>query len=154
MKAIVATQYGPPEVLELREVPQPMPKDSEVLVKIHATTVTAGDTRVRSFTVPRSFWLPARLALGLTKPRKAIPGMVIAGGIAPETWPPTRQEIEAIAIESRVPVDRVASSIDDVHRLDPAAQDRLLADVSVLARHLSRIASTERTTSEPTRSEP
>lgn len=81
MKAIVATEYGPPEVLELREVPQPMPKDSEVLVKIHATTVTAGDARVRSFTVPRSAWVPARLTLGLTKPRKAIPGMVLAGEV-------------------------------------------------------------------------
>ena len=79
MKAIVATQYGSPEVLELREVVKPTPKDNEVLVKVYATTVTAGDIRVRSFTVPRSFWLPARLTLGLRKPKKAILGMVLAG---------------------------------------------------------------------------
>ncbi|MBX3061667.1 MAG: NAD(P)-dependent alcohol dehydrogenase [Anaerolineae bacterium] len=82
MKAIVATNYGSPEVLKLTEVANPVPNDNEVLVKIHATTVTAGDARVRSFTVPRSAWLPARLTLGLTKPRKAIPGMVLAGEVA------------------------------------------------------------------------
>lgn len=81
MKAIVATQYGAPEVLQLQEMAKPTPKDNEVLVKVYATTVTAGDARVRSFNVPRSLWLPARLTLGLTKPRKAIPGMVLAGEV-------------------------------------------------------------------------
>ncbi|MFN8531119.1 MAG: NAD(P)-dependent alcohol dehydrogenase [Anaerolineae bacterium] len=81
MKAVIATRYGAPEVLELQEVVKPVPKANEVLVKIHATTVTAGDARVRSFTVPRSAWLPARLTLGLTKPKKAIPGMVLAGEV-------------------------------------------------------------------------
>lgn len=81
MKAIVATRYGSPEVLELQEAAKPAPKDDEVLIRVHATTVTSGDIRVRSFTVPRSFWLPARLTLGLTKPKKAIPGMVLAGEV-------------------------------------------------------------------------
>lgn len=81
MKAIVATKYGQPDVLELREVAKPSPQDNEVLVKVHATTVTAGDSRVRSFTVPRSVWIPARLTLGWTKPKKSIPGMVLAGEI-------------------------------------------------------------------------
>ncbi|MEQ8671858.1 MAG: NAD(P)-dependent alcohol dehydrogenase [Aggregatilineales bacterium] len=81
MKAIVATKYGSPEVLEYREVTKPIPADNEVLVKVYATTVTAGDSRVRSFTVPRSLWLPARLTLGLTKPKKSIPGMVLAGEV-------------------------------------------------------------------------
>jgi NADPH:quinone reductase-like Zn-dependent oxidoreductase len=81
MKAIVCTKYGPPEVLELKEVEKPVPKDNEVLVKVYATTVTAGDSRVRSFTVPLSYWLLARLALGLRKPKKAIPGMIVAGEI-------------------------------------------------------------------------
>jgi NADPH:quinone reductase-like Zn-dependent oxidoreductase len=81
MKAIVCTHYGPPEVLERKEVAKPAPKDHEVLVKVYATTVTAGDSRVRSFTVPLSYWLLARIALGLRKPKKAIPGMIVAGEV-------------------------------------------------------------------------
>jgi NADPH:quinone reductase-like Zn-dependent oxidoreductase len=81
MKAIVCTQYGPPEVLELQEVEKPTPKDNEVLVKVYATAVTSGDSRVRSFTVPLSYWLLARLALGLSKPKKAILGSVFAGEV-------------------------------------------------------------------------
>jgi len=81
MKAIVCTKYGPPEVLELKEVEKPTPKDNEVRVKVHATTVTSADSRVRSFTVPLSYWLPARIALGLRKPKKAILGSVFAGEI-------------------------------------------------------------------------
>ena len=81
MKAVVCTEYGAPEVLQIREVNTPAPSDNEVLVKVHATTVTAADYRVRSFNVPTSFWLPARLALGLTKPRKSILGMELAGEV-------------------------------------------------------------------------
>ena len=81
MKAIVCTKYGPPEVLQLQEVEKPTPKDGEVLVKIYATTVTVADSRVRGFRVPPSFWLPARLALGLSKPKLAILGTDFAGEI-------------------------------------------------------------------------
>jgi NADPH:quinone reductase-like Zn-dependent oxidoreductase len=81
MKAVVYTEYGPPEVLQLEEVEKPVPKDNEVLIKVYATTVTAGDCRARSFTVPRSAWLPARIALGIRKPRKAILGLELAGEI-------------------------------------------------------------------------
>jgi len=81
MKAIVCTRYGPPEVLQLQEVEKPTPKDGEVLVKIYATTVTVADSRVRGFRVPPSFWLPARLALGLSKPKLAILGTDFAGEI-------------------------------------------------------------------------
>jgi NADPH:quinone reductase-like Zn-dependent oxidoreductase len=81
MKAIVCTQYGPPDVLQLKEVEKPAPKDNEVLVKVYATAVTSGDARVRGFAVPLSYWLLARLALGLSKPRKAILGSVFAGEV-------------------------------------------------------------------------
>lgn len=81
MKAIVATKYGGPEVLQLKQVQKPAPKDNEILVKVHATTVTAGDFRMRSFTVPPLFWIPARLTLGLTKPKQPIYGMELAGEV-------------------------------------------------------------------------
>jgi NADPH:quinone reductase-like Zn-dependent oxidoreductase len=79
MKAIVASQYGGPEVLQLEEVQKPTPKANEILIKVHATTVTAADFRMRSFTVPAAVWIPARLALGITKPRQPIYGSELAG---------------------------------------------------------------------------
>jgi NADPH:quinone reductase-like Zn-dependent oxidoreductase len=81
MKAIVASKYGGPEVLQLREIEKPTPKDNEILIKVRATTVSAGDFRMRSFTVPPLFWLPARLTLGLTKPKQPIYGMELAGEV-------------------------------------------------------------------------
>ncbi len=81
MKAIVATKFGAPEVLKLSEVEKPTPKDNELLIKVHATTVTAGDIRMRSLNVPPLFWLPARLTLGFTKPKHPIYGMELAGEV-------------------------------------------------------------------------
>ena len=81
MKAVTWTKYGTPEVLELKELARPVPNPNEVLVKIHATTVTAGDVRLRATKVPVGFWLPTRLAFGLTKPRKAIFGMEFSGEV-------------------------------------------------------------------------
>lgn len=81
MRAIICTRYGPPEVLQLQEVPKPVPKKDEVLIQVRATTVHVGDVRIRRFDVPRWQWPLARLALGLTKPRNAIPGMELAGVI-------------------------------------------------------------------------
>jgi NADPH:quinone reductase-like Zn-dependent oxidoreductase len=68
-------------VLQLKEVAKPAPKNNEVLVKVYATTVTIGDCRMRSFTVPRRDWLFARLYLGIFKPRRPILGMELAGKI-------------------------------------------------------------------------
>jgi len=81
MKAVVCTKYGPPEVLQIREVEKPIPKKNEILVRIRATTVTVADHRVRSFTVPAAVWLPARIALGIIRPRRPILGVELAGEI-------------------------------------------------------------------------
>src|SRR4030065_2650115 len=81
MKAIIYEKYGSPEVLHITEIEKPFPKETKVLVKIHATTVTAGDIRMRGFKVPAHFWLPARFALGLTGPKKKTLGMEISGVI-------------------------------------------------------------------------
>ena len=81
MRAIICTRYGPPEVLQLREVEKPTPKDDEVLVKIHATAVTASDIFIRGSQIPIQFLIPMRLYIGLTRPRKSIIGLVLAGEI-------------------------------------------------------------------------
>ena len=81
MKAIVATDYGAPEVLQLREVAKPTPKDNEVLIRVHATTVTSGDVRIRSSTYSPGFSLLMRIMLGIRRPRKTIPGNEFAGEV-------------------------------------------------------------------------
>ena len=81
MKAIVCTGYGPPEVLQLKEIEKPIPKDNEVLIRVHATTVTSGDVWIRSSTFSPWFWLAGRIMYGLTRPRKKIPGNELAGEI-------------------------------------------------------------------------
>ena len=82
MKAIVWTKYGPPDGLELREVEKPAPKDNEVLVRVHASTVTAGDIQLRGLKLPILLWLPARLFLGLMRPtRIKVLGQELAGQI-------------------------------------------------------------------------
>jgi NADPH:quinone reductase-like Zn-dependent oxidoreductase len=79
MKAIVYEKYGPPEVLQFKELEKPTPKDNEVLIKTYATTVTSGDWRVRSLNVPSGFGPIVRLAFGVTRPRQPILGTELAG---------------------------------------------------------------------------
>ena len=81
MKAIVYEKYGSPEVLHFKEIEKPVPKDHEILVKVYATTVHRGDSRMRSFSVPRGTWLLARIALGFRGPRNKILGMEISGEV-------------------------------------------------------------------------
>jgi NADPH:quinone reductase-like Zn-dependent oxidoreductase len=81
MKAVICPQYGPPEVLQIRNVEKPYPKNNEVLIKIFATAVTASDIFIRSSNVPIFVFIPMRFMLGICKPRQAILGLVIAGKI-------------------------------------------------------------------------
>lgn len=81
MKAVIYTKYGQPEVLQLKDIPKPVPKDNEVLVKIYTTTAHIGDFRMRSFTVPPLYWIPFRIYLGIFGPRRKILGLELAGEI-------------------------------------------------------------------------
>ena len=76
MKAIECTKYGAPEFLQMNEVEKPTPKDTEVLIKIHATSVSSGDARMR-----RADPYIIRLIFGFKRPRKSILGVVVAGEI-------------------------------------------------------------------------
>ena len=87
MKAVICTKYGSPNVLQLQKVEKPIPKDNEILVKIHATTVHIGDTKIRSFKPDMGFFLDLlvkpmmRIMIGFRGPRKKILGMELAGEI-------------------------------------------------------------------------
>lgn len=81
MRAFIYRRYGGPDVVELSEVPKPVPRDNEVLVRIRATTVTSGDWRVRTMCVPTGLGIIARLAFGFTRPRQPIMGSELAGTI-------------------------------------------------------------------------
>lgn len=97
MRAIVCTRYGPPDVLQLRDVPAPVPKDDEVLVRIRATTAGAADCELRRFDFAPWIWLPIRLAFGIRGPRQPVLGQELAG------------DVEAVggAVTSFKPGDRV-----------------------------------------------
>jgi NADPH:quinone reductase-like Zn-dependent oxidoreductase len=81
MKAIVCTKYGPPEVLHLKEVEKPAPRDNEVLIKIHAAAVTVSDCIVRSGKVNILLWIPMRIFIGFRRPRNPVLGLELAGEI-------------------------------------------------------------------------
>jgi NADPH:quinone reductase-like Zn-dependent oxidoreductase len=100
MKAAVCERYGPPEVVQVREVPTPVPADDGVLVEVMATTVNSGDARVRALRVPRGLKLAMRLRLGVTKPKHPILGFEVAG----------RVEAVGAAVTRFQPGDRVVAS--------------------------------------------
>ena len=81
MKAALCRRYGPPDVVQIAEVPRPEPGATELLVRVRATTVTAGDSRLRSARVPRGFGIPLRLGMGITGPRQPILGFELAGEV-------------------------------------------------------------------------
>lgn len=82
MRAWVATGYGGPEVLALRDVPLPVPARGEVLIRVQATTVSSGDRRVRALDLPPGMGLVGRLALGLRRPRRPVLGAELTGRVA------------------------------------------------------------------------
>ena len=81
MKAAVYEKYGLPEVVQIRDVPKPTPRNNEILVKVIATTLHRGDTRMRSLSIPGSFFekLMGRIFIGITGPKRKILGMELAG---------------------------------------------------------------------------
>jgi NADPH:quinone reductase-like Zn-dependent oxidoreductase len=89
MKAIVYTEYGPPDVLQIQEIEKPTPKDNEILIRVYATSVNIGDIWARNFkeisprkfTMPFPLWLPARMYFGFTKPKINILGSEFAGEV-------------------------------------------------------------------------
>lgn len=89
MKAIVMSDYGPPEVLKLKEVNKPAPKDNEILVRVHAVSVNYGDIVARNFknltpgefNMPFLLWLVARIQFGISKPKTTILGSEFAGEV-------------------------------------------------------------------------
>jgi len=94
---MVCTAYGSPDVLELRDVPRPVPKDNEVLVRVRATTVSAADCELRRFDFAPWIWVPVRLAFGVFRPRQPVLGQELAG------------DVEAVGsdVTSLAPGDRV-----------------------------------------------
>ena len=89
MKAIVYTKYGPPDVLQLKDIEKPVPKNNEILIKIQATPVNYGDITARNFgnlstrqfNMPLLFWFPARIGFGFSKPKRGILGSELSGEI-------------------------------------------------------------------------
>ena len=89
MKAVVYTEYGPPEVLQIKDIEKPIPKNNEILIRVYATALNYGDIVTRNFKnipsrefhMPLPFLLPTRISFGLTKPKKKILGAELAGEV-------------------------------------------------------------------------
>jgi len=93
MKAIVYEKYGSPDVLKLKELEKPTPKDNELLIKMYATTATLYDCWARSSTAPPGFWLMSRMGSGLLKPKQPILGTELAGEIEAVGTEVTRSKV-------------------------------------------------------------
>ena len=81
MKAMVYDKYGPPEVLQLRDIPKPIPKDDELLVKVHAAAVTMADCEIRGGKMDSFIWVVIRIMYGFFKPKYQILGQELAGEV-------------------------------------------------------------------------
>lgn len=139
MKATIYTEYGSPDVLQLGDVPMPMPKDGEVLIKVHATTVAYGDLLARrmgsvtasEFNMPLPLLLPSRLAFGWSKPKVNILGSEFAG------------EVEAIgsAVTRFKPGDPVMGYLG--RRMGAYAEYVCLAETASLAHKPTKLSYAE-----------
>lgn len=125
MRAAIYEQFGPPEVVHIRGVARPAPRPREVLVKIEATSLTIGDTIMRSLNLPGPAWqrLMGRLFLGLRKPRRPILGMELAG----------RVEATGPAVTGFRPGDEVFASTFE-NNFGGHAEYKCLPETGVLAR--------------------
>ena len=132
MKAIICTKYGPPEVLQLKEVEKPTPKNNEVLIKIHAAAVTVSDCIVRSGKVNILLWIPMRIFIGFRRPRKPILGLELAGQIeaigkdvkrfkkGDQIFAFTGKRFGAYAEYTRLPEDGLCMPADCIMALKPS----------------------------------
>ena len=119
MKAIIYTEYGSPDVLQLKEVEKPTPRDNEILIRVYATSVNYGDITARKFSnvspgefnMPMPLLLPARIMFGFRKPRKKILGSEFAG------------EIEAVGKDVKKPVLEDNEVLIKVHAASVNAAD-------------------------------
>lgn len=117
MKAIVYRKYGSADELKLVEIPRPVPKDNEVLINIHASTVTMGDCEMRAFRMPPLIWLPVRVMFGLFRPKHKVLGQELAGtvtavgsavtkfAVGDEVFAPTQMKLGAHAEYICLPED-------------------------------------------------
>ncbi|MGH1346856.1 MAG: NAD(P)-dependent alcohol dehydrogenase [Nannocystales bacterium] len=81
MRAVVFHKYGPPEVLAVEEVAKPTPKADEILIRVHASTVSAEDPKMRSFNHPPMLWIPIAVLFGYPRPRTQVLGMELSGTV-------------------------------------------------------------------------
>ncbi|WP_047375619.1 NAD(P)-dependent alcohol dehydrogenase [Exiguobacterium sp. ZOR0005] len=97
MRAVICTAYGPPDVLQLQVVDKPVPKDFDLMIKVHTSAVHSGDRRLRALDVPAAGKLPMRVVVGFTAPRQPILGVVLAGEVVE-----TGRRVEHFKVGDRV----------------------------------------------------
>lgn len=128
MKAFVCTKYGPPEVLQLREMKKPTPKKNEICVKVHATSVTASDCIIRGLRVNVKYRILMRLAVGFRKPRKAVLGMVYAG------------EVETVGADVKTFVKGEKVYGFDRHYFGTYAEYKCVSEISLIVKMAENIS--------------
>ena len=98
MRAITYSTYGPPDVLRIKDVPKPVPKDDEILIRVRAVEATKADIEMRNFKFAVNwFWLPLRIAAGVRRPRRQILGSYFAG-----EWSPLGKDVTEFCVGDQV----------------------------------------------------